>query len=97
MKAANLAAATDPRTGRIDMNMITTGFTESSRDLRMRIEEALERVLSEDGHTNRFDVLRQRVLNRLSEGENPVNPDDRSTASAIDQVCREAISVGRRA
>lgn len=97
MKAANLAAATDPRTGRIDMNMITTGFTESSRDLRMRIEEALEQVLAEEGHTNRFDVLRQRVLNRLSEGDNPVNPDDRTTGTAIDQVCREAIAVGRRA
>jgi DNA replication licensing factor MCM4 len=97
MKAATLHAATDPRTGRIDMNMITTGFTESSRDLRIRIEEALERVLTEEAHTNRIDVLRQRIINRLIDGDNPINPDDRVTASAIDQACREAISTGRRA
>ena len=96
MKAATLHAATDPRTGRIDMNMITTGLTESSRDLRLRIEEALERVLAEEAHTNRIDVLRQRVINRLIDGDNPINPDDRSTATAVDQACREAISSGRR-
>ena len=93
MKAANLTAATDPRTGRIDMNMINTGFTEASRDLRIRIEAAVERVMNEEGHTNRLDVLRQRVLNKLAEdsGEAPINPDDRSTSYVIDQLCRDAI------
>jgi DNA replication licensing factor MCM4 len=95
-KAATLHAATDPRTGRIDMNMIATGFTESSRELRVRIEEAIEKVIAEEGHTNRFDVLRQRVINQLMDGETPINPDDRTTASAVDQACRDAITTGRR-
>ena len=95
-KAATLHAATDPRTGRIDMNMIATGFTESSRELRVRIEEAIDKVIAEEGHTNRFDVLRQRVINQLIDSDTPVNPDDRATANAVDQACREAITSGRR-
>ena len=100
VKAATLAAATDPRTGRIDMNIINTGFTESARELRIRIEMALERVVAEDGHTTRLDILRQRVLNKLSEydgnSDAPViNPDDRATAGVIDQICRDSIARAR--
>ena len=97
MKAAVLAAATDPRTGRIDMNMLNTGFSESSRDLRMRIQAALEEVVAEEGHTGRLEVLRQRVLNKLLEDQNadPINPDDRATSSVIDQLCRESIGPAR--
>lgn len=99
VKAATLAAATDPRTGRIDMNIINTGFSESSRELRIRIETALEKVLNEEGHTTRLDVLRQRVLNKLAESESAdaphINPDDRATASVIDQICRDSIGRAR--
>ena len=100
VKAATLAAATDPRTGRIDMNIINTGFTESARELRIRIETALERVTAEDGHTTRLDILRQRVLNKLSEYDGTsdapvINPDDRATASVIDQICRDSIARAR--
>jgi len=100
VKAATLAAAVDPRTGRVDMNMINTGFSESSRELRIRIETALERVLAQDGHTNRLDVLRQRVLNKLAEteandGNDHINPDDRATANVIDQLCRDSIARAR--
>ena len=98
VKAAILAAATDPRTGRIDMNILNSGFSESSRELRIRIQTALEQVLSEEGHTTRLDVLRQRVINKLHEtasGDQHINPDDRATASAIDQLCRESIGAIR--
>jgi DNA replication licensing factor MCM4 len=91
INAALLSACVDPRTGRIDMNMLNTGFSESSRDLRIRIEEALEAVVAEEGYTNRMDVLRQRVINKLIAGSEPINPDDRTTASFIDQMCRETI------
>jgi DNA replication licensing factor MCM4 len=95
IKAALLSACTDPRTGRIDMNMLNSGISESSRDLRIRIEEAIEAVLAEEGHTNRLDVLRQRVINRLiqgsTDGGDAFNPDDRSTASLIEQACRETV------
>jgi len=95
IKAALLSACTDPRTGRIDMNMLNSGISESSRDLRIRIEEAIESVLAEEGHTNRLDVLRQRVINRLiqgsADGGDAFNPDDRTTASFIEQACRETV------
>ncbi len=95
IKAALLSACTDPRTGRIDMNMLNSGISESSRDMRIRIEEAIEAVLAEEGHTNRLDVLRQRVINRMiqgsTDGGDAFNPDDRTTASFIEQACRETV------
>ena len=91
VNAAILTAATDPRTGRVDMNLLNSGFSESSRNLRNRIETALEAVLMEEGFTSRIEVLRQRVINKLQEGAEPLNPDDRSTASVIDQLCRETV------
>ena len=93
VNAAILTAATDPRTGRIDMNLLNSGFSESSRDLRGRIETALEIVLNENrGNVlSRLEVLRQKVINKLQEGSEPLNPDDRSTSSVIDQLCREAM------
>ena len=90
VNAAILAAATDPRTGRIDMNLLNSGFSESSRDLRGRVETALESVLAEEGFISRLEVLRQKVVNKLQEGDF-VNPDDRVTGSVIDQLCREAM------
>ena len=93
VKAAILAAATDPRTGRIDMSILNSGISESSRELHLRIQAALDAVLTDEGHTTRIDVLRQRVINKLHENVqgDPINPDDRSTASVIDQLCRETI------
>jgi DNA replication licensing factor MCM4 len=93
VKVALLTAATDPRTGRIDMGMLSTGFSESARNLRVRIQEALESVVATDGYTGRLDVLRQRVINKLVEMDDgePFNPDDRGTATVIDQLCRETL------
>lgn len=39
MKVATQAAATDPRTGTIDMDMITTGRTAVDRDLILKLAE----------------------------------------------------------
>lgn len=45
-QVATQAAATDPRTGTIDMDMITTGRTALDRDLVLRLTEELRSMLS---------------------------------------------------
>lgn len=47
MKVATQAAATDPRTGRIDMNMITTGKSTVDRQLEDQLEINLKELFTE--------------------------------------------------
>lgn len=47
LKVATQAAATDPRTGRIDMDMINTGRTVVDREKREFLNEELKNLLSE--------------------------------------------------
>lgn len=46
MRVATQAAATDPRTGTIDMDMITSGRTQVDRDLVQRLAEQLRQFFS---------------------------------------------------
>jgi len=46
MRVATQAAATDPRTGRIDMDMITTGRSRADRDLEEAIENGLKELFA---------------------------------------------------
>jgi len=47
MKVATQAAATDPRTGRIDMDMITTGRSTLERELEENLGASLKELLIE--------------------------------------------------
>lgn len=46
MKVATQAAATDPRTGTIDMDLITTGKTALNRDLILKLADELKNIFS---------------------------------------------------
>ena len=46
MRVATQAAATDPRTGTIDMDMITTGRTAVDRDMVLQLAEELRTFFS---------------------------------------------------
>lgn len=46
MKVATQTAATDPRTGRIDMDMITTGKGAAAREREEQLETALKELLA---------------------------------------------------
>ena len=46
MKVATQAAATDPRTGTIDMDMITTGRTAVDRDMILHLADELRKIFS---------------------------------------------------
>jgi DNA replication licensing factor MCM4 len=46
MKVATQTAATDPRTGRIDMDMITTGRSTSDREMEETLNVGLKELLS---------------------------------------------------
>ena len=47
MKVATQAAATDPRTGRIDMDMITTGRSTANREMEEALNLSLKELLAE--------------------------------------------------
>ena len=61
MRVATQAAATDPRTGRIDMDMITTGRSTAERELEetlnMNLKELLAEVSCLSGHYVLYMVI----------------------------------------
>jgi len=74
MKVATQAAATDPRTGRIDMDMITTGRSTADREMEEQINISLKELFAERRGSRMAvrDVTRQ-----LSEITNAsINHDD---------------------
>ncbi|OEU16801.1 MCM-domain-containing protein, partial [Fragilariopsis cylindrus CCMP1102] len=73
LKVATQAAATDPRTGRIDMDMINTGRTEVERDMEESLYVGLKEFLIER-RGNRLAV--RDVTRQLSEISNTQVPQD---------------------
>lgn len=68
MKVATQAAATDPRTGTIDMDMITTGRTALDRDLVLRLTEELRTLLSKKkGQRLTVGQIRQIMIKEASD------------------------------
>ena len=64
MRVATQAAATDPRTGTIDMDMITTGHSALDRDFLAKLIEELRNFLTDPGLKSkqlRLDELQQRI------------------------------------
>jgi DNA replication licensing factor MCM4 len=63
MRVATQAAATDPRTGRIDMDMITTGRSTADREMEESLSMNLKELLAEVSYACFVD--RDRVLSFL--------------------------------
>ena len=73
MKVATQAAATDPRTGKIDMDMITTGRSSNTREM----EEQLNITLQELFRERRGARMAVRdVTKQLNEINNAIVPHD---------------------
>jgi DNA replication licensing factor MCM4 len=69
MKVATQAAATDPRTGKIDMDMITTGRSSNTREMEEQLDIALQELFRERRGTQMKvrDVIRQLMeINNVS-------------------------------
>lgn len=77
MKVATQTAATDPRTGRIDMDMITTGRSTAARELEENLSASLKELLVER-RGNRLgvsDIRRQlsEILNATIQQEDLID------------------------
>lgn len=69
MKVATQTAATDPRTGTIDMDMITTGKTSLDRDLVLKLTDELRRYFSSSReHRTTLGKIRQDLLHNMAGG-----------------------------
>ena len=75
LQVATQAAATDPRTGRIDMDMIATGRTSADRQAQEELQEQLRELLRQRRGSRLAvrDVLRQ--LQEISASQEPVPHD----------------------
>jgi DNA replication licensing factor MCM4 len=73
MKVATQAAATDPRTGRIDMDMITTGKSSADRQLEEQITLTLQELFAERRGTR---MAVRDVTKQLAEITNATIPHD---------------------
>jgi DNA replication licensing factor MCM4 len=81
LQVATQAAATDPRTGRIDMDMITTGRTSSDRHSEEQLEGQLNELLAQRKGTRLAvrDVTRQ--LQEIAASEQA--PDSEMVVAAL--------------
>eukprot|EP00743_Colponemidia_sp_Colp-15_P005150 GILK01005544.1.p1 GENE.GILK01005544.1~~GILK01005544.1.p1 ORF type:complete len:819 (-),score=120.80 GILK01005544.1:121-2577(-) len=77
MKVATQQAATDPVTGQIDMDMITTGLTATARGRIQGLQESIQKIL-DDRSGSRSTVLKFSALMQTLEEENEttLNPND---------------------
>ena len=63
MKVATQAAATDPRTGKIDMDMITTGRSTANREMEEALHLSLRELLGERrGSRMAIDDVRRQLI-----------------------------------
>eukprot|EP01035_Chromulina_nebulosa_P033362 gene33362-44667_t len=76
MRVATQMAATDPRTGTIDMDMISTGRTQIDRDMVLKLADSLREMFFNPSATGatmkgqRFTLgqIRQAVLKSMGSG-----------------------------
>lgn len=71
MKVATQAAATDPRTGTIDMDMINTGRSAIDRDLVVRLAEQIRELFSTPaykGKSSTIGNIRMKVIEEMRRG-----------------------------
>lgn len=97
MKVATQAAATDPRTGTIDMDMISTGRTALNKDLISKLVDQL-RTNFEAMHGQRLTVgqLRQNILREMGGGNNYTKNSGEITVSMseVEEAVRELETEG---
>ena len=101
MKVATQAAATDPRTGRIDMDMITTGRSSVDRENEETLNVSLKELLAERRGTRMAvsDVRRQltEVTNVTVENTEIVDALRRMEADGVIQFNERAQTIFVRA
>ena len=80
MRVATQTAATDPRTGTIDMDMISTGRTSLDRDAVSKItEELLKLFEARKGHRLSLQAIRatiEKEMNALNSNAFPITMED---------------------
>jgi len=101
MRVATQAAATDPRTGRIDMDMITTGRSSAERENEESLNTTLKELLAER-RGNRMavsDVRRQlnEITNANAQQEEVVEALRRMEADGLIQFNERAQTIFVRA
>jgi DNA replication licensing factor MCM4 len=79
MKVATQTAATDPRTGTIDMDLISTGRTALDRDLILKLAEELKRLFESHYKGQRLTVsqIRQILLNQMNQNNSNSSSNNR--------------------
>ena len=87
LKVATQAAATDPRTGRIDMDMINTGRSTADRELGEHLYNSLKDLLAER-RGNRLSV--RDITKLLAEVSNQSNPQE-DIVNALKQLVAAGI------
>ena len=101
MKVATQAAATDPRTGRIDMDMITTGRSSVDRENEESLNVSLKELLAERRGTRMAvsDVRRQltEVTNVTVENIEVIDALRRMEADGVIQLNERAQTIFVRA
>jgi DNA replication licensing factor MCM4 len=84
MKVATQTAATDPRTGTIDMDMITTGRTASDRDTILMLAAAIkEKLMNQKGSRMNVNQLRNMIA---------VNSNIPITISELEEAIKELLN-----
>jgi len=86
MRAATQTAATDPLTGAIDMDMITTGRSASDRNLLQHLMESLKHKFSSMGANTTLDI---KDIQRIVLDDSGVEVDTSKVREALAALAKE--------
>jgi len=91
MQVATQAAATDPRTGTIDMDLINTGRTAFDRDLIVKLAEEIKHFLaSHKGERMTVGQIRQALMQQQQQNGN----DMQISLSEVEEAVRDLETEG---
>jgi DNA replication licensing factor MCM4 len=90
LRAATLQAATDPNTGKIDMDLITSGFGQQKRQRTLNISDNIRDTLIEQGpemsRSNLIESVNMRLADHKAEGK-PMSTEEFD--SVVQEMIRE--------
>ena len=91
MNVATQRAATDPRTGLISMDAITTGQSASDREEMKKLEDALKEYIVDlsDGGARGIKIRLQQLAVKLSESSDIPVPDS-EISKALSNIAQES-------
>ena len=91
MNVATQRAATDPRTGLISMDAITTGQSASDREEMKKLEDALKEYIADlsDGGARGTKIRLQQLALKLSESSDIPVPDS-EISKALSNIAQES-------